>query len=160
MKAIRPILAVAITLWLAGALQQAVAYRLDLFGFKPDFILATMIPLSICLTRSNGAIVGFFAGLIQGGTAGANLAHYVISRTLTGFATPWSRRFGFELNTIAVGLTGFFATIFAETIFMFLAAPKGIGSFLGDTIRTAIYNGVLAMPVYALLRRILIPSVR
>lgn len=87
--------------------------------------------------------------------AGANLAHYAVSRTVAGFAGASSRAIGFEINIAVVGVTAALMTLVAQTVFMFLAAPKGIAAFLGDTIGSAVYNGVLAIPTYLLLRRVL-----
>jgi hypothetical protein len=55
-------------------------------------------------------------------------------------------------------LNSFFLTIVAQLILMFFAPPPGIASFLGATIGSAMVNGVLAVPVHALLRRILGPQ--
>ena len=123
-----------IILYLAAVLQQAAAPRWSIFGATPD---------------------GFFFGLVQGCLPTANVTHYVVSRTLAGYgiAKANSLRLNPSLG-LAFG-TAAVATIVAQVIWMFIAAPPDIGGFLGDTIVSAMYNGVLAMPLYALLKRIL-----
>ena len=149
-----------VSIWLAAILQQAVAPRLSILGMRPDFLLVVLTPLSLWVPRSTAAILGFFCGFFQGAAAGANLTHYVISRTVAGFAGSWSRTVGFEINAVVVGVTAFLLTLLAQTVWMFLAAPREVLAFLGDTIGSAMYNGVLAIPVYMLLKRIVNPNAR
>ena len=97
---------------------------------------------------------------MQGALAGANLTHYVISRCIAGFVASWSRRLRFEMTPITVAISVAAVTVVAQIALMFIAAPTGIFGFLGDTIGSAMYNGVIAIPVYALLKRVLNPPVR
>lgn len=96
-------------------------------------------------------------GLFYGGPAGANVAHYIISRTITGFAIAAARTMGLEPNAVTAPLATSFGTLFAQFLLLLLAPPNSIPDFLGDTIGSAVTNGVLAMPVFALLNRILGP---
>lgn len=144
-----------ITLWLAATLEYGLPERLNIAGASPDFILICIAPLSMLLPRAGACGVGFFGGVIQGAIVGANLTHYTISRTLTGFMIAWSRNTRIDLTVPMAGLITLLSTLFAGLLFMFGAAPRNLGPFLLDTIGSAVYNGVLAMPLYALLRRIL-----
>ncbi|MBN9500225.1 MAG: hypothetical protein BGO01_19580 [Armatimonadetes bacterium 55-13] len=145
-------------IWLGAALQQAVAHRLGILGFSPDFLLTFVACLCLYASRVGGAVIGFFAGLAAGATIGANLTQYVFSRSLTGFLDAWSRNFGFDANFVVAAVNAALVTIIAQMILMFFAPPSGITAFVGATIGSAMYNGVLAVPVYALLRRILGPQ--
>jgi hypothetical protein len=46
-------------------------------------------------------------------------------------------------------------TLLAYLLMMVPAPPPEVGRYLRDTIVAAMYNGVLAIPLYALLRRTL-----
>lgn len=151
-------ISIAVTLWIAAALQQAMVRRLSIFGFEPDFMLLALACLSMFLTRSGGAVVGFLSGAIFGAIDFANITHYVISRTVTGFATAWSKGLNLDGTVLVACITVAASTAFARIILMFLAPPPLITPFLEATIRTAVYNGVLAVPVYLLLKRIMGPS--
>jgi hypothetical protein len=144
--------AIAVGLWVAGGFQQVVAPNLEIFGAQPDFLLVSLAGGALYLNRTQGAVLGFFCGLIHGGLAGANLTHYVISRTVGGFLAGWSKRTALEPNAVFAMATGFFLTVISRLLFMFLAAPKELLPYLGATIVTAAYNGVLVLPVYFLLR--------
>ena len=149
-----------IGLWVAAVLQQSLSPHLRIFVARPDFLLIFTVAVSLFLTRRTAAGLGFTAGLIEGAVAGAHLAPYAISRAVAGFVTAWSRVMGLEVNKLVVALTAFLATIIAGLLWMFSAAPANLGAFLGDTIGSAMYNGVLAIPVYMLLERVLNPRSR
>lgn len=157
MKSWGALLAIAVGLWLAGGLQQAVAPKLAIMGASPDFLLVALASGSLFLTRSRGALLGFFCGLIHGALAGANLMHYIISRTAGGFIAAWSRSTTLEANLILAAATGFFLTLVSQLLLMFLAPPKQLVPYLTATIIAAAYNGVLVMPVYSLLRKLIRP---
>lgn len=151
---------VAGTLYIAGILELACARQLAIFGAEPDFLLIAVGCCSMALRRTPAAVCGFAGGVIQGAIAGADMAHYAISRTVGGFVASWSRSLRLEANPAAVAATVALTTVLSRMLFMFTAAPRGIAEFLGDTIGTAMYNGVLAIPLYALLKRVLNPPVR
>jgi len=142
-------------LWLAGVLQAGASPHMALFGVAPDFLLIFGLTMSLHLPRPGATGIGFFAGMIYGGLAGANLTHYIISRSIACFATSWSRRLRLELNYPTVGATVLVGTVIARVFFMFTAAPQDVGGFLRDTIAEATYNGVLALPLYALVKRVM-----
>jgi rod shape-determining protein MreD len=142
-------------LWLAGILQAGASPHMSLVGVAPDFLLIFGLGISLHTSRPGAAGVGFFAGLIYGGLAGANITHYIISRCVACFATSWSRRLRLELNYPTVAATIFTGTVIARIFFMFTAAPQDVGGFLRDTIAEATYNGVLALPLYALVKRVM-----
>ena len=147
-------LAIALGLWLAGGLQEAIAPKLAIAGASPDFLLISLAAGALFLSRSRAAALGFACGLIHGGLAGANLMHYVISRSVGGFLAGWSRSTTLEANAILAAATGFFLTLVSQTLLMFLAPPKQLLPYLGATILAAAYNGVLVLPVYFLLKRL------
>ncbi|HLK14818.1 MAG TPA: hypothetical protein VKT78_08435 [Fimbriimonadaceae bacterium] len=150
----------AVTLFVCAVLQQALAYRLAIFGARPDFMLVALSALGVFANRAGGMALGFFDGLIIGALSGANLQHYVASRTVTGLLLGWTSGNELPRSLPAVGVIAAVTTVFAQLVLMFLAPPHSIGSFLADTIRGAVYNGVLAIPVYALLKKLLAPVVR
>jgi rod shape-determining protein MreD len=142
-------------LWIAAILQQAVSPHLSLWGAKPDFILILVAPFSLFVPRKGGSALGFAGGVLQGAIAGANLAPIAISRAVAGFVGSWSRKIELERNFIVVSATTFVVSLIAGLVWMFIAAPPGVAVYLGDTIGSAMYNGVLAIPVYMLLERVL-----
>ena len=150
----------AATLWLSAALQQSMAHRLTILGFQPDFMLVSLACLSMFYDRSGGSTIGFLTGALYGAVDFANITHYIISRTVIGFFVGWSKDLNLQGTILVAAVTTVLTTVFSQLILMFLAPPPLITPFLGATIRTAVYNGVLAVPVYLLLKRIMGPSPR
>jgi hypothetical protein len=141
--------------WLSLAGQQAVAPMLSFWRFSPDFPIVALAATSLIVSRPVATIFGFALGIGYGALAGASITHYGVSRVLAGFAGGTIRSFRFGESSLVAAAMGAVLTLLAYLIFMFLAPPKGIVLFLGDTIRAAVYNGVLTVPVYAVLRRLL-----
>lgn len=158
MKGFRGFLIASISIWIAAVLQQGLAHRWAIWGAAPDFLLIVVSCLCLYASRAGGAVIGFFAGFAAGAIAGANLSQYIFSRTIAGFCDAWSRNLGLDANAVAAAINGFAVTVFAQLILMFFAPPAGIAAFLGATIASATVNGVLAVPVHALLRRIIGPQ--
>lgn len=154
------IVAAVLLLWLAGGCQQALAPRVGIAGASPDFVLIAVSVLALFLNRRGGALVGFFGGLVQGAMAGANLAQYVVTRTLAGYGIGWLAMLEFEFNPLVALVVTAASTLFAQLLLMFTAPPPSIAHFLLATIGSAIYNGVLAVPLYALLAKVLAPDSR
>jgi rod shape-determining protein MreD len=157
MKGARGFIVAAIALWLGAVLQQSLG-RYGILNARPDYLLVMLSCLCLYASRSGGALAGFAAGLLSGAITGANLTQYIFSRTVAGFGDAWARHLGLDPNAVTAAVNSFFMTVVAQLILMFFAPPPGITSFLGATIGSAMVNGVLAVPVNALLRRILGPQ--
>lgn len=145
----------AVLLFLAGVAQQSLAYRIAIFHTAPDFFLVLLSVGSILCSQTESIVLGFLAGFLLGSLEGANLGHLVATRTLTGFGLSFVPIPEFRSGLLFAGLAAIGATLVAQLLLLLLAPPTGIAGFLADTIRMAMYNGVLAIPVYALLSRIL-----
>lgn len=158
MKGFSSVIVSVVALWIGAVLQQAIAPRLSVFGAQPDFLLVVLSLLCMYASRIGGGLIGFLAGLFAGAITGANMSQFIFSRTITGFCVAWARSFGLDANAFSAAVNTVIVTICAQFILMFFAPPPGIMSFVGATIASAMVNGVLAVPVHALLRRILGPQ--
>ena len=147
-------LAATVCLWLAGGLQASLAPRLGLGQVAPNFVVIVLGSVAILSSRRAGTVSGFFAGLIEGGLAGANLTQYVISRSVAGFLSGWLTAWEFDATVVVAFFAVAACTLEAQLLLMFMAPPPRILAFLLATIGSAIYNGVLAMPLFALLKRV------
>lgn len=147
-------------IWLSAILQQSLAPYIAIGGVQPDFLLVLLGTASLFMNRGPASGFGFGCGFVEGAIAGVNLTHYGISRSIAGFVASWSRAIGFELNVLVAVVTAALTTLVAGLVYMFGAAPHGVGRFLGDTIGSAVYDGVLAIPVYLLLKRVVNPRAR
>lgn len=144
------------TLYVSAAAQQGLG-QWTLLGGRIDFLVCALSVLALFTSRTGGAAVGFAAGWLYGSLDGANMWQYVATRTVVAFLISWLAEAGMERNLFSAMLVGFGGIALCQLGMMFLAPPAAIPAFLGDTIRTAVYNGVFAMLFYAVLNRILGP---
>jgi hypothetical protein len=156
MKSWRGFLICAVALYIGASAGEGLR-RWTLFGGGPDYLILVLGGLALFANRSAGAVIGFFDGWIYGALAGANLWQYVLTRTIAGFLIAWMAESGFERNVFSALLVGIAAVFLCRMGLMFLAPPPTIMPFVGDTIRTAVYNGILAVLLFAALNRILGP---
>ena len=142
-------------IWFAGGCQQSVSYQVSLAGASPDFPLIVIATLALFGDKRSGALVGFLGGVIHGAIAGAHLATYAVTRTLLGFAVGWFSSLEFEGNPVVAFIVVAAATLVTQIAFMLVTPGGAILPFLLATIGSAMYNGVLAVPLYALLNKVL-----
>ncbi|AIE85648.1 rod shape-determining protein MreD [Fimbriimonas ginsengisoli] len=160
MNGVKLFFAAIVCLWLAAGCQQSVVPSVTIGGVVPDFLLVAVGCLSLFGNRVAGSFIGFGAGIVQGALAGANLGAYAVSRILAGFLTGWFNMLEFESNPAVAFFAVAAATILGQLLLMFAAPPSQIISFLLATIGSAIYNGVLAMPLFVLLKKVIDPPTR
>lgn len=157
MKGAPALLLASVATLLAVILQVGIATRYGVWGTHAHVPLLVLGFSAMYSNRRTGILAGFFVGLLEGSVAGANLWQYVLTRVLVAAAISSIAEGGIERNFYTSALFAGCCVICAEITFMFLAPPPQVLQFLGDTIRTAVYNGVLAMLLYALFNRILSP---
>ncbi|CAN5679680.1 hypothetical protein BH11ARM2_BH11ARM2_21160 [soil metagenome] len=153
----RKALVAAIALWMAGGCQATLSPRLGIEGASPDFLLIVLAVLAPWLPRKGAILLGFFAGILHGAVAGANLTAYALSRTIAGFLLGSLGALEMELSVALSMILAALVTMLAGIVSLFLAPPPAIGSFLLATIGSAIYNGVLAAPAHFVLGRLAFP---
>jgi rod shape-determining protein MreD len=153
-KGWRLILACVVCVYLAGGCQEALAPKVSAGGVGPEFFLIVLAGLGVYCNKRGGAYLGFVAGLLQGALAGADLASFVVTRTLAGFLCAWVAGLEFEATPLLAAAVTALTTIFAQVAFMFISPPGAIVRFLFATIGCAVVNGVLAVPFHFLVKRL------
>ncbi|MDI9637331.1 rod shape-determining protein MreD [Kamptonema cortianum] len=142
---------------LAVILQVTGINRMELFGARPDLPIVVAFCIASFSRPAGGAAAGFASGLFLGALSGATLAHYVFSQTIVGFLlgkTSYEER-----DTRAGVLIIVLSSLACGLILMFLAPRRDITGSIQATILAALFNGVVAVPVYALVRRLFRPQV-
>ena len=148
-------LVTAILLYLSTIAQQALPERMAILGSRPDFLCLAAVMLGLLL-RPVGAIwTGGISGLLHGAVAGANLWQYALTRMLGAYTVSRIGETDIEIGPILGAIIVGVGTLGTYLIFMFLAPPSSLGTYFQATIGTALYNCVLALPMFSVLRRIL-----
>lgn len=157
MKQPLPIVTAILLMLLAVLFDTTLTPRFELLGGGIDAIVIVVVSFGLLSRPAAGALLGFFAGFLYGGIAGVSLAHYIFSLSIVGYlagvASSWEPTPRTGMLFVAIG------TVVFRLILMFTSPQSEIGSLIQATIMSALYNGVLAWPVYALLRRMLRPTI-
>ncbi|HXH60391.1 MAG TPA: hypothetical protein VNI20_03440 [Fimbriimonadaceae bacterium] len=153
MSRIRPYLVFAAWFWIVAALQQTLGTRAMIGSASPDFLLTLGLVAAVMYPPRIACLLGFTAGVLHGGIAGADLSGLAISRTLACFGAGFVSRLDLEIKPVYVALVVFAGTLAAQVMMMVPAPPPAAWVYVRDTLFGAMYNAALALPVYLLLRR-------
>jgi len=144
-----------ITLWLGAILQLSIADRIVILGARPDILLTCGLCLGLYLSGYGAVTVGFFSGVIQASLFGTALAPLVFSRMMANFLMARIDSLEIEIGPVLGMVVVAVASIIYSIFYLFAAPPPAIGSYLATSIASALYNCVLALPILAVLRRLL-----
>ena len=152
----------AAVLFLAVVLQISIFSGIDIFGGRPDLLLVTLVMVALLRGTIFGAAAGFGAGLLYDMGIFGTLGFIALLYTLAGY---WIGRYGettgrdrshAPLLSVAV-VTVLFA-IGALMLHFMLGENAPARAVLIDTlVPTTLLNLLLAIPVYAVVRRVLQP---
>ena len=147
----------------AVVVQEAVISQISIFGVNADVTPLVVMAIGLLTGSLPGAIVGFFCGLLVDTLLVQTLGITSLLYIVIGY---WSGRLR-ELRDPAHGLVplglGAAATAFAGigmTIIQFLLGVNSPVSWLlaQQIFITVLVNTIIALPVYALVRRIITPA--
>lgn len=157
MKQPFPVIAAILFLALATILQSGVFDRYVLLGAQINLPVVVVLCFALISRPSAAGGLGLLSGILTGGISGATLMHYALSRVLAGYAVgtqsknePDGR---WAIVWVVVG------SLISQSVLILLAPPKPLLPAVGATILSAVYNGVVAIPVFALVVRLFRPKV-
>jgi rod shape-determining protein MreD len=145
--ALRLLAVTAVLLWVAGGCQQSAAVPMSIGPLSPNFLLLVVAVLSPYLSTMGSATVGLLSGIIQGGLAGANLTAYGISRIVAGLAVGKLHQAELARSPLVAALSAALSVLVGQSVLLFIAPTVNVAAFVLATMGTAIYNGVLAIPL-------------
>lgn len=136
-------------------LQQSALYRWTLLSARPDLLVLLTISLAVRTRPALGAVAGFVCGTCLGLAAGAGLAPNALSLAIPGFIFGFIALTDLRVTPVIAGALVAMGTILAHVLLLFMAPPSDIPRYLTATIGSAIMNGVLAMPLDSVWRRLI-----
>jgi rod shape-determining protein MreD len=155
----RRVLSIAAILITAVLLQSTVFAQLRLLGVRPELLFLVTIVIALLEGPTEGAFVGFIAGLAQDMFLDQPKGITALTLTLVGYGVGMARQFIVSpsplLPTIVVAIGTAVGMAFYEAVSFLLGSfslPAGEG--LRIALLTALYNAVLTPILYPLLRRI------
>lgn len=152
-------LVTVVTIYLLAGLGVALG-TLSESWFAPDFFLIATCCLGLFYPRTGSMAIGFSCGVIQGAFVGANLTWYALTRLIAGWLVSLFKTMDVEHSPWVAAFVTMVVSFLCQLVLLFVAPSAAIGVALLATIGTALVNGVLAAPVFALLKRVLDPGNR
>lgn len=156
---------VALGLVIVAVLIQSTVFQyIRPFGFAPELGLLTVIAISRYLDAEQAMFVAFTGGFLQDLLGGSPLGLWAIVFTIVAFVTVKVRaREVAGPPAVAVGVFGL--TVIGLVTYMILGTLFGLGiigrpGVMWDMLVPAIYNLVLALPVFWLVKIAIRPQER
>lgn len=142
-------------IWIGAVLQVCLPTRISIMGAQPDFILLFVSAISLLVTPRLGMFTGFVGGLLQSATLGVNMWQFILTRMLDGYVSSRIGESDLEIGVVLGAIIIAVSTLATRLFYVFVAPPPSIGAYIGATIGCALYNFVVALPIFALFRLIL-----
>ncbi len=145
----------ALVIWLAAVLQGRVAHAVSIHGAQPNLPLVALACSALLVGSTPGLLLGFWAGLLAAVSFPLTYGSLFVSRILAGaFAGGFGRSL-IRDNLVVPPVMVFATTLLAELIYLLMAPGQPIHHLRRWAEQTGgelLYNTLLALPVYLLLR--------
>ena len=149
---------IAVLLFVVAILQVSAFSSIRIGGAAPDVLLVTLVSVALLRGSIAGAVAGFLAGLVIDITTLGTLGLTSLLLTLAGY---WAGRYGETTGRGRVHaplVATVSATVFVELggylLDSLLGGPVDLRSALLALPAAVIWNGLLAYPIYGLVRRL------
>src|SRR5919201_1955968 len=147
-------------LFLAVVLQISIFSGVDIFGGRPDLLLVTLVMVALQRGTIFGAAAGFAAGLLYDMGTFGTLGFIALLYTLVGY---WIGRYGETTGRgrghapiLSVAVVSVLFAVGALMLHFMLGENSPAREVLVDSLfPTILLNLLIALPVYASVRRIL-----
>lgn len=133
----------------AGAVQQVLLARTNPFhlGGQPDLLAVVVVAVALVRGDVEGAIIGFAGGFLRGSIEATSLGTYLLTWTSAGFGAGFLQRYVFVKRTTVGALAIAVVTFFVGLAFFILSPPHPPDPYLHALLPSALWNGLLALPV-------------
>ena len=142
-------------IWLSAILQGRAAHALRIHGAQPDLPLIALACSALLVGSVRGTLLGFWTGLLAAVISPQTYGSLFVSRILAG---AFAGGFGSSLirdNLFVPPVIVFATTVLAELLCVLIAPGQAIHHIRHWAELTAgsiLYNTLLALPMYLLLR--------
>lgn len=157
MTPLRPLVFALLALLLAAALQGRAAHAIHIRWAQPDFVLVTLGCAAVLIGGSRATLLGLWAGLLTAALIPGTFRTFLTSRTLAGAFAGFLQRFLIRDSLLVPPLVALATTLTAEVVHVLMdpgIARHPFRLWLYKVVGETLYNMVLALPVYFLLRRL------
>lgn len=137
----------------AALLQAATCPQLPWMDARPSILMAALVPLCLYAGSARGAACGFGAGLLCASLAGGYLGTTLITWTAAGWIVGGLGDHLFRDNVLVVIGVAIVTTLGVAVMHAVSAPEPQIGAAALRTLVEAAANGLLVVPFYLLIRR-------
>lgn len=132
--------------------------RLNLFGIRPDTIVAVLVPFALVTGSVQGAAYGLAAGLTLDVLFGSYLGMYSLGYVLIGFFAGLLTKKHYVHNPVAPTAIAFLAYFFKEGVMALqvyvLSRPFSVGmAFWRYLLPSAAVTSAISLVLYYIIRR-------
>ncbi|HET7856695.1 MAG TPA: rod shape-determining protein MreD [Gaiellaceae bacterium] len=158
-----PAVKAAVLLFFAVVVQVTIVGSIGIFGGAPDLMLVTLVAVALLNGAVFGAFAGFWTGLLLDVALIQTLGFSSLLLTLAGF---WTGRYGETTGRnrkhaplVAVAVVTVLFAVAALILHFMLGDPASARVALVEALPPElVLNLLLAVPVFALCRRLFVPS--
>ena len=143
-----------LVLLVAFVLQAAYGSALAIHEARPNLSLTTLLIVCLFADAPTGALLGFLMGLLEAAYTERYVGSFLVTRSLAGWAVGVLDETIFRDNLLVTLLTAPVGTLLVEGCFFLFAPQPHVLRWADRTLLQALYNGLLALPLYLVLRRI------
>ncbi len=150
----RKAIAVSVALVIAFVLQTQFADRLASPAWRPDFLLAVVLAVSLFAPGKTAACTGFLGGLLEGAACGWWLGGFAVSRVVGAFAAstladPLNLNVGVAFGIALVG------TAVTQVTFLLVEPEPDLVWWLAISLRQTLLTAVLVAALVPISARVL-----
>ena len=117
-------------------------------------MLVLAFSFSLSVRPGSAAAMACATGVIQGCLSGASMMAFTLARTVIAFFFGFLERIEVSVSLPLGAAFVALGTASDGLLTTLIAPPSDLGAYARATIASAVYNGVLAFPVYWLVRRL------
>lgn len=139
-------------LLLAAAAQSTWPQWLRLYGQVPDLTLAAVLSIGLTTGAPSGLTAGFLGAYLWASIAGLPIGNLFVSHMGLGFLAGAMRGRMFSDRLLLAMIVVAAAVVVAAVVNLVLAPPPTLGNWISAVFTRALFSGLLAMPVYGLMR--------
>ena len=153
---LRPIVIGVAFLFLATIAQASYAARIALGFARPDLILIAIVCCGVLTSSTLGLAAGLCGGILTASMTGIDYGTFIASRIAAGWigaAIPCA----LHGDSLVTPLAATAAATVAAQIICFAMAPGSLRYWALTSIGELIYNIVLVLPIFIVLRALITP---
>lgn len=153
------IISYSILIFIMALLQSTVFNYIKIFDVKPNLLLILIITVALLTNDIEGAVVGFFCGLVQDMASGKVLGFYALLGMYLGFCIgTMNKRLNRENVLILLFFTFVSSIVYEFVVYLLNAFVRDTVDFIFSLrsmiLTEALYNCVVSVFVFILVLRL------